>query len=113
MSHAAQPFFLTGQGTPVAGSIPCPACKAAVVEPPSVLHGDAVGFVEEAGVDVGLAGVAEAGVAPRGAPTVADDEAAIGTIADNADRVAAARRVGLVGIEQTLGRRSVVPGRIN
>src|SRR5262249_26853556 len=79
----------------------------------AILQGDAVGFVEEAGVDVGLAGVAETGVAPGGSPAVADDEATVRAIADDADRVAAGLRAGLVGIEQPLGRRRIVPGRID
>src|SRR5262245_23176331 len=58
-------------------------------------NGHAVAFIEKCGCDVHLTGIGKTLVAPTRSPTVANNEAAIGAIADKTDGMASANRVGL------------------
>src|SRR5262249_18052104 len=67
----------------------------------------AVALIEEARIDIGLAGVGETTISPGRAPAVADDEATVGGVADDGDGVAAADGVGLEHVQFALGRGGV------
>src|SRR5262245_1291394 len=75
-------------------------------------HGHAVAFIEKCGRDVHLTGISKTLVAPTRSPAVANNEAAIGAIADKTDGVASANCVGLESIQQAMGGGCIVPSRI-
>src|SRR5262245_56988730 len=73
----------------------------------------AVALIEDARIDVGLAGVGETAVSPGCAPAVAYDEATVGGVADDGNGVTAADGVGLERVQFALGRGGIVPGRVD
>lgn len=77
------------------------------------LESNAIAFVEESRCDIGFAGVTKTFVAPARSPAIANDEAAVGSVPNQADTVASSHSVWLEVVNRSLRLCSLIPGCID